>query len=112
MEGLPPYIPFIEMLEYSIHTVPREASDTRIDDAAPEVAKLAPELRRAFPDIPPALDLPPEQQRRFLLNAYREFVERAARVTRIVAVLEDLHWADEPTLLLLQHIALGVTERM
>jgi len=61
-----------------------------------------------FPDIPPALELPPEQQRRFLFNAYREFVERSARQRPIVALFEDLHWADEPTLLLMQHLAQAV----
>lgn len=58
-----------------------------------------------YPDIPPAIQLPPEQQRRFLFNAFRSYVERAARVTPVVVVFEDLHWADEPTLLLLQHHA-------
>jgi len=105
MEGSPPYIPFIEMLEYSARVAPREGFRYALGDAAPEVAKLVPELRRMFPDIPPAIELPAEQQRRFLFNAYREFVERAARTTPIVAVFEDLHWADEPTLLLLQHVA-------
>src|SRR5207249_2446983 len=64
-----------------------------------------PELRNMFPDMPAAIQLPPEQQRRFLFNAYRSFVERCARLTPIVAVFEGLHWADEPTLLLLQHLA-------
>jgi hypothetical protein len=41
-----------------------------------------PELRRMFPDIPQALELPPEQQRRFLFNGYRGFVERSARLAR------------------------------
>jgi hypothetical protein len=27
------------------------------------------------------VELPPEQQRRYLFNAYREFVERSARLT-------------------------------
>jgi len=69
------------------------------------VAKLMPELRRMFPDIPPPVELPPEQQRRFLFNSYRDFVDRSARLTPLVAVFEDLHWADEPTLLLFEHIA-------
>jgi tetratricopeptide (TPR) repeat protein len=104
-EGAPPYVPFIEMLEYSARTAPRESFRYAVGDAAPEVAKLMPELRRMFPDIPPSIELPQEQQRRFLFNAYREFVERSARLTPIVAVFEDLHWADEPTLLLLKHLA-------
>jgi predicted ATPase len=104
MEGAPPYAPFIEMLEYSARVVPRESFRHTLGDAAPEIAKLMPELRRMFPDIPPPLELPPEQQRRFLFNAYRDAFERAARLTPMVIVLEDLHWADEPTLLLLQHL--------
>jgi len=105
MEGSAPYVPFVEMLEYTAHVAPPESFRYAVGDAAPEVAKLMPELRRMFPDIPPPLQLPPEQQRRFLFNAYRDFTERSARLTPIVAVFEDLHWADEPTLLLLQHLA-------
>ena len=106
-EGAPPYVPFIEMLEYTARAAPRESFRHTLGDAAPEVAKLMPELRRIYSNIPPPIELPPEQQRRFLFNAYREFVERAARVTPIVAVFEDLHWADEPTLLLFKHLAQG-----
>jgi serine/threonine protein kinase/tetratricopeptide (TPR) repeat protein len=105
MEGAPPYVPFVEMLEYITRMAPREGLRFSLGDDAPEVARLMPELRNMYPDIPPALQLPPEQQRRFLFNAFRSYVERAARVTPVVVVLEDLHWADEPTLLLLQHHA-------
>ena len=38
-----------------------------------------PELRRLFPDIPAPLELPPEQERRYLFNSVREFIERAGR---------------------------------
>jgi len=105
MEGSPPYVPFVEMLEYITRMAPREGLRYSLGDDAPEVARLMPELRNMYPDIPPALQLPPEQQRRFLFNAFRSYVERAARVTPVVVVFEDLHWADEPTLLLLQHHA-------
>ncbi len=105
MEGSPPYVPFIEMLERTARVAPKEGFRAALGDAAPEIAKLMPELRRMYPDMPPPIQLPPEQQRRFLFNAYCEFIERAAKSTPIVLVFEDLHWADEPTLLLLQHIA-------
>src|SRR5215470_13101171 len=105
MEGSPPYLPFIEMLEHSARNVPLDTFRYALGDDAPEVVKLMPELRRMFSDIPPALELPPEQQRRFLFNGYRGFVERSTRLTPMVALFEDLQWADEPTLLLLQHLA-------
>ena len=105
MEGSPAYVPFIEMLEYSARVVPPAALKHALGDAAPEVAKLMPELRQMFPDIPPALDVPAQQQRRLLFNAYRDFVERSCRMAPIVTVLEDLHWADDSTLQLLMHLA-------
>jgi serine/threonine protein kinase/tetratricopeptide (TPR) repeat protein len=105
MEGAPPYGPFTEMLEYIKRMAPREGLRYSLGNDAPEVARLMPELRSIYPDIPQAIQLPPEQQRWFLFNAFRSFVERAASVTPLVVVFEDLHWADEPTLLLLQHHA-------
>jgi tetratricopeptide (TPR) repeat protein len=104
MEGAPPYVPFIEMLEYSARHVPPAAFRHALGDAASGVSKLMPELRSMFADIPEPPALPPEQQRRFLFNAYLAFVERSCRTAPIAVVLEDLHWADEPTLMLLQHL--------
>jgi DNA-binding winged helix-turn-helix (wHTH) protein/tetratricopeptide (TPR) repeat protein len=105
MEGTLPYVPFVEVLEYISRMAPREGFRQSLGDDAPEVARLMPELRTIYPDIPLAAQLPPEQQRRSLFNAFRSYVERASRVTPVVVVFEDLHWADEPTLLLLQHLA-------
>ena len=105
MEGAPPFVPFIEMLEYSARVVPPAALRHALGDAAPEVAKLMPELRQMFPDIPQALAVPAEQQRRLLFNAYRDFVDRSCRMAPILVVLEDLHWADDSTLQLLMHLA-------
>ena len=93
MEGAPPYIPFVETLEATARIVPREAFREALGDAAPEVAKLMPELRRLFPDIAAPLELPPEQERRYLFNSVQEFLERAGRVQPLLLVLEDLHWA-------------------
>jgi tetratricopeptide (TPR) repeat protein len=109
MEGSPPYVPFVEMLEHTARSVPPDTFRQALGDDAPEIAKLMPELRQMFPDIPPSIALPPEQQRRFLFNACRAFMQRLARLTPIVALFDDLQWADEPTLLLLQHLAQSVT---
>ena len=79
MEGAPPYVPFVEILEHAVRVVPPAVLRDALGDAASEVARLMPELRRLFPDIPPPIELPAEQQRRFFFNAYREFVERSCR---------------------------------
>ena len=110
MEGAPPYVPFVEMLEAAARIIPPPALRETLGDAAPEVAKLMPELRRLFPDIPPPLELPPEQERHYLFNSVREFLARAARAQPLLLLLDDLHWADDSTLLLLQHIAQQLRE--
>ena len=103
--GTPPFIPFVEILERAAKVVPRAAFRETLGDAAGEIARIMPELRRIFPDLPPPTELPPDQQRRFLFNAYSEFAERANTVTPVVTVYEDLHWADEPTVQLVRHLA-------
>src|SRR5262249_10059709 len=109
MEGAPPYGPFVELLEPAVRVVPPAILRDALGDAASEVARLMPELRRLFPDIPAPVELPAQQQRRFFFNAYREFVERACRRGALAVVIEDLHWGDEPTLLLLQHVAQAIS---
>jgi tetratricopeptide (TPR) repeat protein len=62
-------------------------------------------LRQQFPDIPTPPQLPPEQERRRMFNGVLNFISRAAQAQPLLLVLEDLHWADDSTMLLLQHIA-------
>jgi class 3 adenylate cyclase/tetratricopeptide (TPR) repeat protein len=104
-EGALPYSPFIEMLEHALSVMPPELVREDMGDDAAEVARMVPELRRRFPDIPAPLDLPPEQQRRYFFNAVEAFLRRAAERFPLMLVLDDVHWADVPTLLLIEHMA-------
>jgi class 3 adenylate cyclase/tetratricopeptide (TPR) repeat protein len=104
-EGTVPYSPFIEMLEQALSLIPPEIVREDMGEDAGEVARMVPEIRRRFPDIPDPLDLPPEQQRRYFFHAVGAFVSRGAGRFPLVLVLDDVHWADEPTLLLIEHMA-------
>jgi tetratricopeptide (TPR) repeat protein len=106
MGGSPPYLPFVEIVEQAI-TGPRSTLAMReaLGDAAPEIARIVPGLRRVFPDISAPVDLPPELARRYLWNSVLEFTERAARQQPLLVILEDLHWADESTILLTEYLA-------
>src|SRR6266849_2992348 len=76
-----------------------------LGDNAADLAQIVPSLRRIFPDIPPPLELPPQQRRRYLFQSISEQMARAARIRPQLLVVEDLHWADESTLALLIHLA-------
>ena len=104
-EGSVPYSPFVEMLEAGLAIMPPEMVREDMGEDASEVARMVPELRRRFPDIPEPLDIPPEQQRRYFFNAVAAFIGRGAARFPLVLVMDDVHWADEPTLLLIEHMA-------
>jgi class 3 adenylate cyclase/tetratricopeptide (TPR) repeat protein len=106
MSGTPPYLPYVEMIEQAISN-PRSPLALReaLGDVAPEIARIAPALRRAFPDIPPPVELPAELARRYVWNSLSEFIGRAAQGQPLLLVLEDLHWADESTVLFTDYLS-------
>jgi DNA-binding SARP family transcriptional activator len=107
MAGASPYVAFVEILEMALAAAERPEvflADT-LGDAAPEIARLLPRLRRMFPTLPAPLDLPPEQERRYLFACLSDVLVRLARARPTLVLLDDLQWADEPTLLFLEHLA-------
>jgi len=103
--GSQPYSPFIELVEDAGRLVDDDTMKRALGEGGGEVARLVPALRQRFPDLPPPVELPPEQERRYLYNSIREFVGRASEIQPICVLLDDLHWADEGSLLLLDRIA-------
>lgn len=110
-EGSVAYSPFVEMLEQALSIMPPDVVLEDMGESAPEVARMVPELRRRFPEIPEAIDLPPEQQRRYFFNAVASFISRGAERFPLLLVMDDVHWADEPTLLMVEHIASLIGDR-
>ena len=97
-----PFMPVVEILEAALtQAASRDVFRQTLGSDAAELARLMPELRRIFTDIPPPLELSPEQSRRILFGAVAEFLARAAGNRPVLLLLEDLHWADEGTLSLL-----------
>src|SRR3984957_675929 len=99
------YLPFVEILEDFID---RESNPdvlrAALGNQAPELARLIPKLKNLLPELPLPLDLPPAQARRHLFNCFFDFVARIASERPTLMILEDLHWADDSTLSLLDHL--------
>ena len=68
------------------------------------MAQLAPELRERL-DLPEAGDLESEQARFALFDAVSVFLRNAGAREPLVVLLDDLHTADLPSLLLLTFLA-------
>jgi class 3 adenylate cyclase/tetratricopeptide (TPR) repeat protein len=105
-----PFAPFVDVLTATARTIPPEIFREIVGDSGAELARFYPELRAMFPDIPEPIELPAEQERRYTFNSIGRYVSRAAAMRPLMLILDDLHWADEATLQLLQHLATVVSD--
>jgi DNA-binding SARP family transcriptional activator/class 3 adenylate cyclase len=100
-EGLGvPYQPFVEALRPYVRA-------TGLDRLRADLGHLAPELGRLLPELaglgePVRAD--PESERFALFEAVAALLEAMTGRQRTLLVLDDLHWAASPTLLLLRHL--------
>lgn len=103
-EGTPPYTPFAEMLTAAARIVPHDAIREALGNAAADVVRLMPALRDVIPGMPPSNATGDASDQHHLFDAVTECVSRNARTQPMVLLLDDLQWADDATLQLLQHI--------
>jgi class 3 adenylate cyclase/tetratricopeptide (TPR) repeat protein len=100
-----PFQPFVEALRYFIDHSP--AGDLRIllGRYPEELVRIVPELAKRLPGLDPPLRSDAETERYRLFDAIATWLERAAAYCPVLLVLDDLHWASKPTLLLLRHVS-------
>jgi predicted ATPase len=103
--GAPAYWPWVQALRAHVRDRDRDALRLELGTGAAEVAQLLPELRDQFADLSDPPSLSPEAARFRLFEKLASFLVTAARPQPLVLVLDDLHAADEPSLLLLQFVA-------
>jgi DNA-binding CsgD family transcriptional regulator len=105
-EGMPPYLPIAEALRAYLLVCPLDDLGELLGRGAAEVARLVPEVRAYLPELPPVA-LGEEDERYRLFESVTAFLLAIARTTSgqgLLLVLDDLQWADRPSLLLLQHL--------
>lgn len=103
--GAPAYWPWVQCLRSYVREAEPEMLRALLGPDAPHLAHLLPELRELFPDLPAPPLLDSEAARFRLFDAATTFLRRAAGARPLVVVLDDLHAADVPSLLLLQFLA-------
>jgi tetratricopeptide (TPR) repeat protein len=111
-EEMPPFGPWAEALTRHFAALSDRDLESLLDGHAPYAARLVPELRLRIPEI--SLDLvgDPEEEQHRLFSAIAALVELLAEHEPLLLVLDDLHWADRSSLLLLRQLAGGSLERV
>jgi len=97
-----PYQPFAEALRHYI----THGGSTDLASRQPNLTRVLPELglrtsSAALPGVDPGIE------RWCLFEDVAEVIELASADRPLVLVLEDLHWAADPSLLLLRHLVRG-----
>ena len=103
--GAPAYWPWVQSLR--AYAREREPGELRAElgSGGADVAQLLPELRELYPTLAEPLAQSPDGARFRLFDSVATFLRNAARTRPIVLVLDDLHAADSPSLLLLEFLA-------
>ena len=104
-ETLVPYQPFLEALGHYVFHATFDELRVVAREYGAELARLIPELRRRLPDLPPRDPGDPETDRYRLFEAVAGLLAAISAAAPVLIVLDDLHWADRPSLLLLRHLA-------
>ncbi len=99
-----PYGPWIEALSHLVDQAPEAFLQSHVERHGGELSRLTPGLAARIPGLPAARSSDPETERYLLWAAVLGILRQAAEQDLLVLVLDDLHWADKTSLLLLRHI--------
>ena len=99
-----PYQPFVEALRWQL-LQPDGSAD--LGPGAGELVRLVPELAQVVPDLRPPVTASPESERMSLFEAVRGWFGAVAAERPILLALDDLHWSDLGTLLLVRHLVVN-----
>jgi class 3 adenylate cyclase len=95
-----PFQPFVEILTaYFEHT-----DAPRLGRYPEELARISPSVAARAGTLPPALRADPASEQHRLFDAVRSWVQAIADDQPLVLIVDDVHWATAPTLLMLLHL--------
>jgi DNA-binding SARP family transcriptional activator len=102
--GAPAFWPWVQSLRSYIRASQPDALRAQLGAGAVDLAQIVPEVREYFPDLPEPT--PEVEGARFrLFEASTRFLRNASLARPLVLFLDDLHAADEPSLLMLRFVA-------
>jgi class 3 adenylate cyclase/tetratricopeptide (TPR) repeat protein len=98
------YLPWVQALSHLVKEAPRSVIDKHVERFGGDLARLIPALRERVPDLPSPRESDPETERYLMYAAVEGLLEGAGGHEPLLLILDDLHWADAPTLSLLRHV--------
>jgi DNA-binding CsgD family transcriptional regulator len=103
-EGAPAFWPWIQVVRAYVTGSEPAALRQDMGAGAADIAQLVPALRERLPGLPAPPPSEPEAARFRLFDSLAGFLRAAAARRPLLLVLDDLHWADAPSLALLRFV--------
>ena len=100
-----PYGPFVQALDHLARVVDPIELRAALGAAGRELTRLLPSLPERVGELPPPTTADPDTERHRLHTAVTDVLGGVGLHRPVLLVIEDAHWADVPTLLLLRHLA-------
>jgi len=109
--GAPPYWPWVQIIRDYVSSHDADTLRSVAGPGAAIIADVVPEIREKLPELDdsPVLETPGAERFRFF-DAITSFLKRAAQASPLVLILEDLQWADESPLRLLEFLSGELTD--
>ena len=105
-QGVPPYWPWVQAIRSYVRGKEPEQLRSEMGAGAADIAEIVSDIRARMPDLEPPQRLDSPEQARFrLFDSVVSFLTSASHGQPIVLMLDDLHWSDTPSLMLLQFVA-------
>jgi tetratricopeptide (TPR) repeat protein len=105
---VPPFHPFAEAIAGYAESADPQGLRA---DLAPALVRIAPQLSELLPGLDPPPALQPDEERFRLLDAAAQFFAALSGRATVLLVLDDLHWADAGTALMMRHVARNCAQR-
>ena len=105
-EQLVPFAPFVELLQWLVRVLPAALLRERLADVdgSIELAQLLPDLATRLRMRSASVPLTTEGRRYRMFEAFAGLLRATSRREPILLVIEDVHWADRGSMLLLRHL--------
>jgi tetratricopeptide (TPR) repeat protein len=104
-EGAPAYWPWVQVIRDYVHACDPQTLRSDLGQGAVDIAQVVSDVRERLPDLPSPPAMEPQQARFRLFDGIVRFLQAASKRQPLVLILDDLHWADQPSLLLLEFLA-------
>ena len=104
-EGAPPYWPWVQAIRSYVRDVDPEQLRSDMGAGAADIGQVVSDVGDWLPGLETPPQLEPAQARFRLFDSITAFLKSAGRRRPLVLVLDDLQWADHPSLLLLEFVA-------